>query len=66
MAITIYINMVKENTAVDILVLAITVGIVATAHLFNGSKPLRRLPITLCLFIGYGFGILSTLIHWLF
>jgi xanthine/uracil permease len=57
--------MVREKTAADILVLALTVATVAAIHFRHGSPSVRRLPIVTAIYLGYGLGALATLGHWL-
>lgn len=63
-AIAIYGNMVNEKTSVDLAVLAVCILLMFIFHMLNGKAPFSRIPITLLLYIAFGFGILSTLLKW--
>lgn len=63
-AIAIYGNMVNEKTLVDLAVLAACLLAMFIFHMLNGKAQLSRIPITLLLYIAFGFGILFTLLKW--
>jgi len=64
-AAVIYANMVHEKALIDIAILAITVAISAVLQLVYGSPSFRKLPLLIALCLGYGGGVLATLLYWL-
>ena len=65
-AIVIWFQMRNEETFVDIIVLVLTVMAAEMARQFRGGVTLRRLPVSLALQVGYGGGVLATILYWSF
>ena len=65
-AIVIWFQMRNEDTYVDIIVLVLTVMAAEMARQCRGGVTLRRLPVLLALHVGYGGGVLATILYWSF
>ena len=63
--VVIFLNMVKERTVLDILVILCVIAILGVVHFKKGFYHLQKLPLVSCLYIAYGLGSLGTLLAWL-